>query len=123
VPANQTRELSRLCIHPRYQKKNFASWFVSRCIKSLPEQYRLIISYCDVTFNHDGAVYKACNFVQDRTVPPDYWYVDSSGWAMHKKTLYNRASLMHLTESEFANRYDYRKVYGREKLRFVYRRD
>jgi GNAT superfamily N-acetyltransferase len=119
---NEVRELSRLCIHPQYQKKNFASWFVSRCLKLLPAQFSTIISYCDTTFNHDGAIYKACNFTQDATVKPDYWYVDKSGWVMHKQTLYRHATRIQMTEREYAELNGYSKVYGFEKLRFVYRR-
>jgi len=117
-----TRELSRLCIHPRYQKKNFASWFVSRCIKKLDSKYKTIISYCDTTFNHDGAVYKACNFKLDGEVKPDYWYVSEDGWVMHKKTLYNHAKKMSMKEKEFAESNGYKKVYGKDKLRFVFNR-
>jgi GNAT superfamily N-acetyltransferase len=118
-----TRELSRLCIHPRYQKKNFASWFVSRCIKFLDPKYRTIISYCDTTFNHDGAAYKACNFRLDGDVPPDYWYVAEDGWIMHKKTLYQRATKMSMKEKEYAEKFGYKRVYGSRKLRFIYDRD
>lgn len=120
---DQVRELSRLCIHPRYQKHNFASWFISRCMKRLPEQYKLIISYCDTTFNHDGATYKACNFVQDRIVPPDYWYVAEDGWVMHKLTLYQHAVRLKMKEGEFAEAHGYQKVWGKEKLRFIYKRE
>ena len=119
---NSTRELSRLCIHPRYQKKNFASWFVSKCIKLLDLKYTTIISYCDATFNHNGVVYKACNFRFDGEVRPDYWYVSEDGWVMHKKTLYEHAKKMNMKEKDFAAENDYKKVYGKEKLRFVYRR-
>ena len=58
-------------------------------MKQLNSKYKLIISYCDTTFNHDGAVYKAANFILDGEVKPDYWYVDEGGWVMHKKTLYS----------------------------------
>jgi hypothetical protein len=119
---NTTRELSRLCIHPRYQKRNFASWFVSRCLKQLDSKYKTVISYCDTTFNHDGAVYKACNFILDGEVKPDYWYVSNDGWVMHKKTLYNHAVSMKMTEKEFANYNGYTKTYGDKKLRFVFSR-
>lgn len=118
----QIRELSRLCIHPKYQKPNFASWFVSRCIKSLNHRYKCIISYCDTTFGHDGAVYKACNFVQDGETTPDYWYANKDGWKIHKKTLYNHAVKMGMKEAEYAEANGYNKVFGREKLRFVYKR-
>ena len=117
---SEVRELSRLCIHPRYQKKNFGSWFVSRCIKSLNSKFRCIISYCDTTYNHDGALYKACNFVQDKVVKPDYWYVSEDKWIMHKKTLYNHARSLKMNEKEFAENNGYSKVQGKEKLRFLY---
>lgn len=119
---SSTRELSRLCVHPKYQKKNFASWFVSRCIKSLDAKYKTIISYCDTTFNHNGAVYKACNFKLDGEVKPDYWYMSEDGWVMHKKTLYGHAKKMGLKEKEYSDKFGYKKVYGKEKLRFVYER-
>lgn len=121
-PSDTTRELSRLCIHPRYQKKNFASWFVSRCIKMLDHKYNKIISYCDTTFNHDGAVYKACNFKEDGAVRPDYWYASENGWIKHKKTLYENAKKFGMSESEYAAKHGYKKVYGKEKLRFIYDR-
>ena len=117
-------ELSRFVIHPRYQKKNFGSWFISRTIKDIKNskpEIAAIVSYCDTTFNHHGALYKALNFVQDAVVRPDYWYVSDDGWVMHKKTLYNRAIKMSMTEKEFAEAYGYTKVFGKEKLRFVYR--
>lgn len=118
----EVRELSRLCVNPRYQKKNFASWFVSRCIKQLPEKYKVIISYCDTTFNHNGATYKALNFRQDLVVRPDYWYTDRRGWVMHKKTLYNHACKMNMTESEYAEKNGFIRVYGSEKIRFIFER-
>jgi GNAT superfamily N-acetyltransferase len=121
--ADQTaRDLSRLCIHPSYQKKNFASWFVSRCIKQLPQSYRTIVAYCDTTFNHNGAIYKALNFTIDKIVNPDYWYRSADGWVMHKKTLYNRAVNLSLKEAEYAEQFGFTKVFGSEKLRFVFER-
>lgn len=115
---SQVRELSRLCIHPRYRKKNLGSWFISRAVEQL-DNVKMIISYCDSTFNHDGTVYKASNFILDGTVPADYWYVDLSGWVMHKKSLYNRAVKNKLGEADYASRHGYKKVFGCEKLRFV----
>jgi len=111
------RELSRLCIHPSYHKKNFASWFISRTIKLI--DCRLVIAYADQTVGHDGTVYKASNFELHHTVPSDYWYVDSDGFVMHKKTLYQRARSLHMIESEFARTKGYVKRYGGEKLCFT----
>lgn len=118
----EVRELSRLCTHPNYKKKNFASWFVSRCVKKLDPKYKLVISYCDTTFNHDGAIYKACNFALDGTTNPDYWYVSPDGWVMHKKTLYAHASALGIKEADYALKMGYVKVWGSEKLRFIYKR-
>lgn len=120
--AREIRELTRFCIHPRYQKKNLATWFLSRAIKSLPQQYKCIIAYSDTGFNHYGTIYKAANFTLDKKVKPDYWYRSVDGWVMHKKTLYNHAKSLNLTEAQFAGMYEYTKVWGKEKLRFIYYR-
>jgi transposase-like protein len=119
---NEVRELSRLCLHPKYRKKNFLSWFVSSCLRLLDKKYRCIISYCDTTYNHTGAIYKACNFILDSEVPPDYWYVSTDGWIMHKRTLYGHAIKMSMTESQYAELNNYHRVYGEKKLRFIYSR-
>lgn len=119
---DKTRELSRFCIHPRYQKKNFGSWIIARCIKILPVKISKIISYCDTTFNHDGALYKACNFKLDGEVRPDYWYVNEDRWIMHKKTLYNHACKMGMKERDFAEQNGYKRIYGSKKYRFILER-
>ena len=41
---------------------------------------------------------------------------------MHKKTLYNRAILMQISERSYAEKMGYKKVWGGKKLRFVYKR-
>ena len=110
-------ELSRLCIHPKYQKHNLASYFVSKTFKYL--NYNNIISYCDTTVGHSGAVYKSLGFKLHHEVDPDYWYVDENGWVMHKKTLYSRAKKMSMIESEYAIKFGYIKKYGGKKLCFV----
>jgi hypothetical protein len=120
--AEEVRELSRLCIHPRYQKYNFASWLISQSLKQLDKKYKLIIAYSDTTFNHLGSVYKASNFTKDKTIRPDYWYVDANGWVMHKKTLYNSAKKIRMAESEYARLHGYSKVFGKEKFRYVFKR-
>jgi len=116
---NNAKELSRLCIHPSFQKKNFGSWFIARSLKEIKKTgVSKIISYCDTTYNHDGSVYKASNFVLVGEVKPDYWYVDGDGWVMHKKTLYNRAVNMGMKEKDYAAKHGYTKVWGKNKLKF-----
>lgn len=119
---DETRDLSRFCIHPKYRKKNLGSWFLKKCMKLLDSNIRLIVSYADTTFNHYGSMYKASNFVLDKVVPPDYWYVSEDGWIMHKKTLYNQAVNLRLTESAYAESHGYVKIWGKEKLRFIFKR-
>lgn len=115
-------ELARLCVHPRYQKKNLLSWFLARCekqIRSSRSDIRCLVSFADSTFNHTGAVYKASNWKLTSVIPSDYWYVGVDNWMIHKKTLWNHASKMGLTESEYVSKHGYIKVWGKEKYKFI----
>ena len=116
-------EVSRFCIHPIYQKKNFASWLLAKSLKLIQQfnpKLKAVIAYSDKTVGHSGTIYKASGFRQDRVVPPDYWYVDQEGWVIHKRTLYGRAVKMSQTENVYAAQQNYRRIYGSEKLRFVH---
>lgn len=116
---NNAKELSRMCIHPSYQKKNFGSWFISRSLNLVKRTGVIkVISYCDTTYNHDGSVYRASNFRLVGEISPDYWYVDDKGWIMHKKTLYNRAIKMNMKEKDYANKHNLVRVFGKIKLKF-----
>jgi hypothetical protein len=121
----ETFELDRLCIHPMRQKKNFASYFLSRVttlfFNAFPGAMR-VVAFSDETFGHDGTVYKACNWSQTGTVRPDYMYVRNDGWSMHKKTLYNQALSVHMTEKQYAQQNGWTKVFGKCKHKFVLER-
>jgi len=52
-------ELNRLCL--KWNRKNEASFFVSKTLKMLPKP-SIIISFADTEQNHKGIVYQACNF-------------------------------------------------------------
>ena len=39
------------------------------------------------------------------------FYINEDGWKLHKKTLYNQARAMHMKETEFAQRFNYKKIY------------
>jgi GNAT superfamily N-acetyltransferase len=116
----EVRELSRLCVHPSYHKKNFASWFVSHCLKLIDA--KLVIAYADTTVGHIGTTYQATNFILHHKVPADYWYVDKDGFVIHKRTLYGRAVKMGIKEAEFAEKFGYIKKYGGEKICYIYQR-
>lgn len=117
---HEISELSRMCIHPSYHKKNFASWLISHTIKLI--KAKLIVAYADTTVGHTGAIYKAANFKQHHTVSPDYWYSDQDGYIMHKRTLYGKAQRLKLSESEFASKYEYTKKFGGEKICYIYQK-
>lgn len=76
-------ELSRLCIHPDTQKReyNITSWFVSKAIKRFRKEaeVKAIISYADSDF-HSGTIYRACNFkycgLSDSK--KDFYYADGT---------------------------------------------
>jgi GNAT superfamily N-acetyltransferase len=114
-------ELSRFCVHPSYQKKNFASWLISRTnrlLKMDKPETETIITYADSTVGHVGTIYKAANFKLDHIVEPDYWYVDKDGYVVHKRTLYARACKMSQKERDYAENHGYKKVWGGEKRRY-----
>ena len=114
-------ELTRFCIHPAFQVKNLASFMLSRAIKFVDKsKYRCLISFADSTFGHKGTIYKASNWTLDGVVSPSYWYVDRDGFVMHKKTLWDHAKKMGLSEGKFARKYGYVKKFGLEKYRFIY---
>jgi len=114
-------ELTRLVIHPTCHQSNLASYFLVRCVKMLPEQFIDLITFADSTFGHIGTVYKASNWQLMGTVKPSYWYV-KDGWVMHKKTLWDHASKMGLSENEFADKNGYTKILGKEKYKYHFRR-
>jgi hypothetical protein len=116
-------ELSRLAIHPEYQIKNLASFILGMGIRYIKQNHgniKLLVSFCDSTYNHIGTIYKASNWTLDGEVPQDYWYVDKEGYVCHKKTLWNKAVSFKLTESQYCEKYGYKKVWGGKKLRFIY---
>jgi hypothetical protein len=112
-------ELSRFCIHPKYQIKNAASYMLSRFLKMVPNASK-IITFADTTQGHDGTIYRAANFKEDGIVSPSYFYVDELGGRYHKKTIYYHASRMKMTEEEYALAADLKRVPEKEKIRFVY---
>ncbi len=53
-------ELNRLVLGSN--KKNSASFFISKCLSLLPKP-KIVISYADTAMSHQGYVYQACNFI------------------------------------------------------------
>jgi hypothetical protein len=115
-------ELDRFCIHPMYQKKNLGSWLLGRTINEFFKSHKdavAIVSFADSTFGHDGTIYKASNWKTVGTVKPDHIYLSEDGWILHKKTVYNQAASLHMSESAYAEKHGYVKVKGKEKTKFL----
>ena len=120
---SEVLELDRFCIHPEYQKKNFASWFISRCSKLVFEEFsklKYLVSFADTTYEHFGTIYKAANWQEFHRTRPSYHYMSDDGFIMHKKTLYGHARSMKKTEREYAKEFGYTRIYGKEKIKFIY---
>lgn len=116
-------ELTRLCIHPKYRKKNLGSYLLSKSIKWITNNCKspkAIITFADTTLGHQGTVYKASNFQFDGEVKPTYWYVDSTGHYRHKKTVWDQSRRLGMTEQEYANYCNLLKIKGKKLLRFIY---
>ncbi|MDP1710876.1 MAG: hypothetical protein Q8K86_00260 [Candidatus Nanopelagicaceae bacterium] len=115
-------ELSRFCINKKHQKKNFATWFLSRVVKMLwcdKPLVKKIITFADTTHGHDGTIYKAANWVFTGETKPDYWYIDEHGSRFHKKTIWDHASKMSQGEFTYAEQRGLSRILGGKKLRFV----
>jgi hypothetical protein len=119
---NELLELTRFCIANKYHKKNFASWFLTRCLKHVQKtkhDVRKILTFADTTFGHTGIIYKATNWQLDGTIKPDYWYTDGRSW-YHKKTIWDLASKNGYKELEYAQSKGLHKITGKEKLRYLF---
>lgn len=117
-------ELSRFCIHPSYQKKNFASWHLAKsrtALKNVHPEVRGIITFADTTMDHDGTIYKASGFEFVHETAPDYHYQHREhGGFMHKRTLWGLASKLRTTETDYAKNHGWVRVFGAKKIKFIY---
>ncbi len=59
--SHKVLELNRLCVNDGLEK-NVLSYFVSNCLKSLPNDL-VIVSYADTQQGHNGYIYQATNFI------------------------------------------------------------
>lgn len=122
VSPTKALELTRFCIHPKYQKKNLASMTISRSVRMLKRDrpdVDVLYTFADTTYEHDGTIYKASGWKLDGETKPDYWYIDSNGAWYHKKTIWDFAKSLKLKESDYASKHDLRKIWGKKKLRFI----
>lgn len=123
LKCNEIFELDRLCIHPQFHKKNFASWFLSRTLKSFFKDnpsVRTLISFADPNFGHVGTVYEASNWVKDGKTKVSYHYIDKTGFHINKKRVYDIASKLRMTEESYASKHQLEKFRDPPKSRYLY---
>jgi GNAT superfamily N-acetyltransferase len=114
-------ELTRLCIKPSYQIRNFGSWLLSRaeaCVKKFYPNIKCLVSFADLAYGHTGAIYKASNWTFVAEVPPNYVYISDTCERRHKKAIWTAAKRAGVTESEYAEQNRLVKVYGLGKFKF-----
>jgi hypothetical protein len=115
-------ELDRFCIHPKYQKKNLGSFFLAKTVRHIKTtDVKMLVSFADSGQNHDGALYKASNWEQIGETKSSYEYMDPNMNPINKKTVYNRAVKLGMTESEYVEKNELMKVKTPPKIKFVMR--
>jgi hypothetical protein len=89
-------ELNRLCVDSN--KKNTTSWFVSHCLKLLPQPL-CVVSYADTSQGHIGKIYQACNFIYTGLSDKrSEWRMIGSN--LHSKTVSEKYTLEERKSSE-----------------------
>jgi hypothetical protein len=123
MESKQVLELDRFCIHAGYHKKNFPSWFMTRVLKALkndrPEILKLV-SFADPRFGHTGTIYTASNWKYVGDTARGYYYEDSDGREVNKKTLYEYAKVRKMTERQCFEALGYKRVFTPPKHKFVF---
>lgn len=97
-------ELKRFCIITGSQQKNAASYLLKRFVKAAAtDKTKVVIGFSDSSVGHSGGIYKAAGWVELWKTSNSYHYLDAATKkAIHKKTVYERASNLKMKESEFA---------------------
>ena len=119
---NMVRELSRFCIHPRFNRKNLGSWFMARVIDSYKQKFpeiKLLISFADPTVGHNGILYRACNWCFDGMTKPSYHY-QCGPLTWHKRTIWGYAKKLKIKENEFTTAFQLAKIETKGKYRYIY---
>jgi very-short-patch-repair endonuclease len=118
---SEVLELVRFVINPSYQSRNFASWFLARTIRIIAKnKCKRLIAFADPTFGHIGTIYKSTNWKFDGISEASYWYYHRrSNSIAHKKTVWNAAKRLGLSEEEYAKKKNYLKVHGQPKMRYI----
>jgi len=116
INKEETCELSRFLIIGAYRSKNLASKCLSLLVKELKlnHNYKWLISFSEDEI-HQGTIYRAANFVEIGKTKPSYNYE-----GIHKKTIYERAKKLNMTEHQYASFFNLRRIKENPKTKFSY---
>jgi hypothetical protein len=89
--SHKVYELNRLCINEDLEK-NVLSFFVSNCLKLLPNDL-IIVSYADTSMNHHGYIYQATNWIYTGLSAKRTERFDPNNPQKHSKTVTNNKNL------------------------------
>jgi len=121
VNLKNVMEISRMARATNIICDNLMSWLIGKTRKLLSNDVRIIVSYSDTSFGHTGIVYKACGFINDKEIDPDYHYISMNG-KYHKKTIWDKSKRFKMSENEYADKHNLVKVWGEKKYRWIFRR-
>lgn len=108
----ETAECSKFCVHPRYLVPGFASWFLRQCADKLQKP---LIATLDPTTHDYRFDFERAGWRLDHIKPPAHWWADHEGFVMSAEKMAQKAGSFRLSPEEFATKYGYTLVTGREK--------
>ena len=119
-------ELTRLWLEDSL-RRNSESYFISRCIKMLPNDIRLILSFSDEKQNHFGYIYQASNFLYLGQNNGGKMLVTEDGIEKHPRLLgiyrKRRPELRNYNNAELMKILNYKYTESGRKFRYVYFKD
>lgn len=121
---SEVRELGRFCIHPDFQKKNLASWMLSKSTKHFMRNssVKTIVTFADTTQGHTGTIYKAAGWVADGRTGVSHHYEDDNGVRLHKRAIWKKSNELGISEQEYARINNLQRIKELPKQRFIYKR-
>lgn len=79
-----------------------------------------MVSFADPQFGHSGSMYKAANWTEIGTTSKSYFYQDDEGNEINKKVLYDQAKKQNMTERQYYESLNLKKIVTPAKIKFIY---
>ncbi len=125
IQRGEYAELTRLwCLHTA--PKNIESYLVSRALKMLPKEIKLVVSYSDEGRGHYGIIYQATNWLYVGTTKTNKRAVDENGQEVGVRLLgiyrQRNPELADKSNNEIMKYLNFRYIEGTLKHKYVYLR-